>query len=84
MHAVGMPEWSSSSEADYISAAVHWAQAGMECLLKLDQLRTELRERVKNTPLFDASRFARDFEQAIADMWQFNPQQATSQHVSSS
>lgn len=81
MHAVGLPEWSSGSEADYITAAVHWAQAGMECLLELGQLRTELRERVKNTPLFDASRFARDFEQAIADMWQSNPQQAPSQHV---
>ncbi|MBY4594191.1 tetratricopeptide repeat protein [bacterium BD-1] len=84
MHVAGLPEWVASSEADYITTAVHWAQAGMEHLLELAQLRTELRERVKSTPLFDASQFARDFERAIADMWQTTPLQAPSPHVRSS
>ncbi len=73
MHTAGLADWVTSSESDYVARAVQWAQAGMEPILDLVQLRASLRERVQGTPLFDARRFARDFEQAIAGMWQTDP-----------
>ncbi len=70
MAAAGLTDWAAGSEADYVAQAIHWAQSAAENPLELAQLRSGLREQVQGSPLFNAARFARDFEQAIEGMWQ--------------
>lgn len=64
--AAGMVDWVASSAEDYADKAV--ALAGD--LPKLATLRAGLRERVSASPLFDAPRFARNFEAALWGLWQ--------------
>lgn len=73
MSAAGLPQWVADTEADYIGRAIQWAQASNEQLHALALLRSGLREEMKKSALLDASRFARDFEQAIEGMWQDTP-----------
>ena len=70
MSAVGLHHWVVDTEADYIGRAIQWAQTSTEQLHALALLRSGLREEMKKSALLDASRFARDFEQAIEGMWQ--------------
>jgi protein O-GlcNAc transferase len=63
--AAGLPDWAAASVAEYIDKAV--ALAGG--LPKLAKLRAGLREQVSASPLFDAKRFARNFEEALWGMW---------------
>ena len=63
--AAGLEDWVTTSIAEYIEKAV--ALAGE--LPKLATLRADLREQVSASPLFDAERFARNFEDALWDMW---------------
>ena len=65
-HNAGLDEWIGDDDADYIAKAV--AQAGD--LQRLAGLRAGLRQQALQSPLFDAPRFARHFENAIAAMWQ--------------
>jgi protein O-GlcNAc transferase len=64
--AAGLGDWVATSVADYIDKAV--ALAGD--VPKLAALRAGLREQVSTSPLFDAQRFARNFEDALWGMWQ--------------
>jgi protein O-GlcNAc transferase len=62
----GLPDWIAADEDDYVDKAVRFA----ENLERLAALRASLRERVSASPLFDAKRFARNFEDALWGMWQ--------------
>ena len=64
--AAGLPEWVAASRQEYVVKAVALAsdQAGLAAL------RSGLREQVLASPLFDAPRFARNFEDALWGMWQ--------------
>ena len=63
--AAGLADWVAASEADYVAKAIAIASD----LPKLATLRTQLRQQVLASPLFDASRFARHFEAALWGMW---------------
>ena len=64
--AAGLQDWITNSEDAYVAAAV--ARAGN--FGELAELRRNLRERLPNTPLFDATRFARNLEQVLHEAWQ--------------
>ena len=51
----------------YIAKAIDFASD----LCRLASLRSGLRKQVLVTPLFNAESFARNFEDALWDMWQF-------------
>jgi len=65
-HNAGLEDWIALDDADYISKAVMFAND----LPALARLRDRLRAQVLVSPLFDAARFARHFDQAIRGMWQ--------------
>ncbi|MDO8948683.1 MAG: tetratricopeptide repeat protein [Desulfocapsaceae bacterium] len=64
--AASLNEWVTTSKQDYIEKAI----ALTNNLDKLTNLRTGLRTQVLASPLFDAKRFARNFEEALWGMWQ--------------
>ena len=64
--AAGLPEWVATTEAEYVAKAVAIASD----LPRLAALREGLRKQVMNSPLFDAPRFARHFEEALWGMWE--------------
>jgi protein O-GlcNAc transferase len=61
-----LSDWIAADEDDYVAKAVHFASD----LPKLATLRMGLREQVRTSPLFDAPRFAKHFEDALWGMWQ--------------
>jgi protein O-GlcNAc transferase len=61
----GLGEWVANSGEEYINKAVGLT----ENLPRLAALRVGLREQVRVSPLFDAQRFARNFEEALWGMW---------------
>jgi predicted O-linked N-acetylglucosamine transferase (SPINDLY family) len=61
MSAAGLGDWVANSEGEYIAKAIYWS----EHLDALATLRGGLREQARVSPLFDSSRFARDFTEAI-------------------
>ena len=63
--AAGLSDWVATSEAEYIEKAIHLTGD----LPKLATLRAGLRRQVLVSPVFDASRFARNFEKALWAMW---------------
>ena len=63
---IGHGEWVTDNPDDYVKTAANLA-ANREGLLKV--LRQGLRERVLASPLCDAPRFARNFENALRGMW---------------
>lgn len=65
LYNAGLPDWIAHSEDDYVALAVKWAND----LDGLAKLRAGLREQVKNSPLCDGPRFARNFEDALRFMW---------------
>jgi len=65
-HNAGLPDWIAADEADYVAKAVAYASD----LERLAALRSVLRQQVLASPLFDAPRFARNFEDALWGMWQ--------------
>jgi len=62
---LGLPELIGASADQYVEIAVKLAGD----LPRLEQLRTTLRERMRNSPLTDAPRFARNVEAAYRQMW---------------
>jgi len=64
--AAELEEWIATSKDDYIAKAITLA----DDLQKLAALRKGLRKQVLSSPLFDAPRFARNFENALWGMWQ--------------
>ncbi|MGC2166242.1 MAG: tetratricopeptide repeat protein [Gallionella sp.] len=61
----GLADWVANDDEEYIALAVKYASD----LEGLATLRAELRERVLVSPLFDAARFAHNFESALWEMW---------------
>ncbi|MFA7282656.1 MAG: glycosyltransferase, partial [Sterolibacterium sp.] len=61
----GLPDWVATDQDDYVAKATAHARD----LQGLTTLRTNLRPQVLASPLFDAPRFARHFEQALREMW---------------
>ena len=64
--AAGLKNWIAASIDDYVEKAV--ALAGDPS--GLAKLRAGLREQTGASPIFDAPRFARNFEKALWQMWQ--------------
>ena len=64
-HNAGHPDWVAADHADYVAKAVAFASDPV----RLAALRSGLREQVLSSPLFDAPRFARNFENALWGMW---------------
>lgn len=65
-HNAGLPDWIAADKADYIAKAIGFAGD----LGRLASLRAGLRQQVLDSPLFQAPRFARHFEDAMQGMWQ--------------
>ncbi|MGC2047939.1 MAG: glycosyltransferase, partial [Gallionella sp.] len=65
-HHAGLPEWIAINKDDYVAKAVSFTSD----LERLAALRAGLRQQVLASPLFDAPRFARNFEDALWGMWQ--------------
>lgn len=66
LHNSGLPEWIAADGADYVARGARFASD----IPALAALRSGLRDRMLATPLFDAPRFARNFEDALRGMWQ--------------
>jgi len=65
-HNAGLVHWIASDADDYVTKAVEFASD----VAALAWLRAGLRAQVLASPLFDAPRFARHFEEALWGMWQ--------------
>ncbi|MGK5039089.1 tetratricopeptide repeat protein [Janthinobacterium sp. GB1R12] len=61
----GLPAWIASDDDDYVAVARRFA-GDVDALAAL---RGGLRQQVVNSPLYDARRFARHFEDAVWGMW---------------
>ena len=61
----GLPEWIADDAESYLAKAIIFASD----LDKLDKLRASLRAQVLASPLFNAPRFSRNFENALLEMW---------------
>ncbi|MDR3480267.1 MAG: tetratricopeptide repeat protein [Burkholderiaceae bacterium] len=65
MNAARMPEFATATPEEFIEKAISLAND----LPRLADIRAGMRERLKETPLFDQQRFARHFEAALRGMW---------------
>lgn len=63
---VGLADLAAPDIASYVATAVALSRD----LPRLQELRQDLRERMRASPLCDAPRFARAFEGALREMWQ--------------
>ena len=61
----GLPDWVAGDEESYLAKAIIFASD----LDKLARLRANLRSQALASPLFDAQRFAQNFENALFEMW---------------
>jgi predicted O-linked N-acetylglucosamine transferase (SPINDLY family) len=64
--AAGLSDWVAATPAQYVDKALAFSRD----LPALAGLRAVLRAQVLASPLFDAPRFARNFEDAVWTMWQ--------------
>jgi protein O-GlcNAc transferase len=69
-HNAGLPDWIAADEDDYVAKAMAFASD----LEHLAALRASLRQHLPASPLFDAPRFARNFEDAMWGMWRASDQ----------
>ncbi|HEY8099803.1 MAG TPA: tetratricopeptide repeat protein [Burkholderiaceae bacterium] len=65
-HNAGLADWIAADADAYVAKAVEHTSN----LERLTSLRAGLRQQVLASPLFDAPRFARHFEDALWSMWQ--------------
>jgi protein O-GlcNAc transferase len=68
LHNIGLPEWIAADEDDYVRKAIEFSK-DVDALAKL---RKGLRDQILASPLFDAERFARNFEKAMFDIWEIH------------
>jgi predicted O-linked N-acetylglucosamine transferase (SPINDLY family) len=61
----GQSNWIAQDEGDYLEKAINYSSD----LIALARLRAGLRRQILGSPLFDAPRFARNFEQVMDDIW---------------
>ena len=72
-HAAGLADWIAGDDDDYVAKAARFAADPAH----LAELRHSMRARLTDSPLFDAARFARNFEAILWDMWRdANPTEA--------
>ena len=69
MRNAGLSDWVVSSEEEYLNKAITWANANVQQQQKLATLRIKIREQVKDSPIFNAKKFALDFVEAMYGMW---------------
>jgi protein O-GlcNAc transferase len=62
----GMADWIAADDDEYVAKAVEHAAD----LQRLADLRAGLRQQVLASPVYDAPRFARNFEAAVRGMWE--------------
>lgn len=62
---VKMDHWIANNKVDYIEKALDFSSDQNF----LADMRSKLRDRVLDSPLFDGKRFAEDFEDAMTGMW---------------
>jgi predicted O-linked N-acetylglucosamine transferase (SPINDLY family) len=62
LHQVGLDDWVAHSDDAYVERAIALAQDRQGTLATLRHLRRTLRKTARTSPLFDATRFAADFE----------------------
>lgn len=62
---LGLSEWIASTPEDYVRLAIQLARERAV----LTKLRATLRQRMRESPLMDEVRFARDIEDAYRQMW---------------
>ncbi|HTN95135.1 MAG TPA: tetratricopeptide repeat protein [Gallionella sp.] len=62
----GLPDWIAADQDNYVAKAVAFTSD----LERLATMRAGLRQQVLASPLFDAPRFARNFEDALWGMWE--------------
>ena len=65
-HNAGLSDWVAGDEDDYVQKALRFSSD----LPALASLRAGLRAQVLASPLFDARRFARNFETALFEIWE--------------
>ena len=68
----GLPDWVADAPEDYVAKAMAHASD----LTTLATLRSGLRERVMQSPLFDAERFADHLGTALREMWRAHARRA--------
>ena len=68
MENAGLTEFIASDEEDYFNKAISFAND----IEKLDTIRKNLREKTKNSPLFDTETFGNDFSKLVKEMWEKN------------
>jgi len=61
----GQSHWIAQDEGDYLNKAINYSSD----LTALARVRAGLRRQILGSPLFDAQRFARNFEQVMVDIW---------------
>ena len=66
MTAIGLPDWVADNQDDYVRKALAFA----DDVTALSDLRQGLRARTAASPVMDAPRFARNFEEALWAMWE--------------
>jgi predicted O-linked N-acetylglucosamine transferase (SPINDLY family) len=66
---LGLHDWVTHSESDYVAQAVAWGQGGDQVAKRLQSLRQQVRSQAASSPLFDAPRFARDWWAAMQGLW---------------
>lgn len=66
---LGLHDWVTHSEAEYMAQAVAWGQGGGLVAERLQSLRQQVRSQAASSPLFDAPRFARDWWAAMQGLW---------------
>ncbi len=64
-HNIGMPELIAEDKEDYVKKAKELVSD----INALKNIRKNLRDRALKSPLFDGERFAKNFEDAIGNMW---------------
>ncbi|MEM7147244.1 MAG: tetratricopeptide repeat protein [Verrucomicrobiota bacterium] len=65
LHCIGRDEWIAETEDEYFQIAVDLASDPQ----KLDALRPQIREQMKNSPLCDPDTFTRNLESAYRQWW---------------
>ncbi len=68
LHHLGLPEFITRTDEEFVQRAVEWSGAGN--LDRLGGLRAALRSRMEHSPLMDGKRFAGNMEGAYRRMWQ--------------
>ena len=68
LSAAGLQDWVTHDVDAYVARVLYWCDANHWA--ELQALRTGLRERLRQTPLFDTERFARDWLATLRGVWQ--------------